>query len=47
MLDSKGFIDQLFRHPLDETLPGDSAAADFWAYGAVSFKDQYVYVVLG
>ena len=47
MLNGKGFIDQLFGYPLDETLPGNAAAADLRAYGAVSFKDKHVHVVLG
>jgi hypothetical protein len=47
MLDSKRFIDQIFGDPLDETLPGNAAAANLWTYGAVSFKDKDIYIVLG
>ncbi len=47
MLNSEGFIDELFRHSLDEALPGYTAATDLWSNGTVSLKDENVNIVLG
>ena len=47
MLNSEGFIDELFRNSLDEALPGDTAAAYLWSNGAVSLKDKNINIMLG